>query len=578
MEARKLFTMSEQGKSEYCCNVVRIGEIVPIEGSDFLGKTLVNGESIVIRKDQVQEGSLMFYASHECQLNADFLSANNLYEISEFERNANAEELRATVNEANELSASAKAELKLAASIKKAVAKVKKSIQDNGVTPCNTARKMLLRKCEVTENPDSIDNEALVTLAEAAIVLHESNAESYRAKCDELRSNAKRHVGFFNKYGRVKMLRLRGVPSMGFLFTVNEMAKYCPAVTEVNLEELLEKDFDTVNGELFVKAYVPPVKPVHSGGGKGQQGDKAAKRFDRMIAGEFLFHYDTDPLPKNMHKIKPDDVVTVTVKLHGTSVIIANVRTKTPLPWYKHIPIKAWNGLTKLIGLSKLNVQDYKVEYGNVYSSRKVIKNQTINPQAANGHYYSTDVWGEANTALKPYIDEGMTVYGEIVGFGRDGRPIQGIWDYGCASTQMMVYPYRITTTTEDGKKKEWNVCDVIYWTIDLIKKHPELTGKVGVLPLLWHGTLQKLYPDIPVENHWHENVLERLKVEKRFGMEEHEEMCRNEVAPREGVCLRIDDDPFVECFKLKTVAFRIAEGKLIDNGEVDEEMAENFS
>ena len=75
---KDVFKMSDKGKSEYCCNVVRIGEVTPIEGSDFLAQTVINGDSIVVRKDEVKEGDLMLYASNECQLNLDFLSGMRL--------------------------------------------------------------------------------------------------------------------------------------------------------------------------------------------------------------------------------------------------------------------------------------------------------------------------------------------------------------------------------------------------------------------------------------------------------------------------------------------------------------------
>ena len=66
--------------------------------------------------------------------------------------------------------------------------------------------------------------------------------------------------GFFNKYGRVRCITLKGEPSFGFIFGVNEMEKYCPGIKNINLEDYLYEDFDTVNGELFVKAFVPPIK------------------------------------------------------------------------------------------------------------------------------------------------------------------------------------------------------------------------------------------------------------------------------------------------------------------------------
>ena len=88
-----VFTKSENFKSEYSCAVVRVGEMTPIEGSDFLAKTEVFGTQIVVRKDQVKEGDLMIYAANETQLNEKFLSVNNLFEIGCREKNANAEEV-----------------------------------------------------------------------------------------------------------------------------------------------------------------------------------------------------------------------------------------------------------------------------------------------------------------------------------------------------------------------------------------------------------------------------------------------------------------------------------------------------
>lgn len=93
------FTKSENFKSEYSCAVVRVGELIPIEGSDFLAKTNVLGTQIVVRKDQVHEGDIMIYAANETVLNHKFLSVNNLYEISCRDKNANAEEVAAIMAE-----------------------------------------------------------------------------------------------------------------------------------------------------------------------------------------------------------------------------------------------------------------------------------------------------------------------------------------------------------------------------------------------------------------------------------------------------------------------------------------------
>src|SRR5574344_1288659 len=97
-----------------------------------------------------------------------------------------------------------------------------------------------------------------------------------------------------------------------------------------------------------------------------------------MIEGEFSFNYDFILLNKNIHKIKPTDSVAITVKIHGTSFVCGKVHVKTPikLPFMRRM----CNKFIDLTGLfKKYRTIDYKVEYGNVTSSRNVIKNKYIN-------------------------------------------------------------------------------------------------------------------------------------------------------------------------------------------------------
>ena len=94
--------------------------------------------------------------------------------------------------------------------------------------------------------------------------------------------------------------------------------------------------------------------------------------------------------------------------------------------------------------------------------------------------------------------------------------------------------------------------------------------------PLLYHGTLKDLYPDIPVDDNWRDAVLERLKTEDRFGMERNEPMCSKKV-PREGIVMRICHDPLKEAFKLKCTKFLQKEAESIDKGLVDMEMQDKY-
>jgi hypothetical protein len=90
-------------------------------------------------------------------------------------------------------------------------------------------------------------------------------------------------------------------------------------------------------------------------------------------------------------------------------------------------------------------------------------------------------------------------------------------------------------------------------------------------IDILYHGTLAELYPDIDTTSEdWASNIYHRLSKDKEhFGMEENEPLCKN-VVPREGICIRIDDDKRTECFKLKTQSFKFKEAILVDSGEVD--------
>ena len=79
------------------------------------------------------------------------------------------------------------------------------------------------------------------------------------------------------------------------------------------------------------------------------------------------------------------------------------------------------------------------------------------------------------------------------------------------------------------------------------------------------------------IKDNWHVNLLEHLKNDKEhFGMEDYEPLCNNQV-PREGVCIRINNDPCLRCFKVKTTSFKLKEAILIDSGEVDMEMEDNY-
>ena len=451
----------ENFKEEYCATVVQIGETFPIEGRDRIVKTLVNGLSIVIGKDEFKTGDIAVYCANETCLHELFLHLNSMYEDKEL----------------------------------------------------------------------NVDQEK---------------------------------KGYINKHGRVRVIRLGGVPSYGLLLHPASIATFVnEPVEDVTkyLEKHVGEDFDVINGERFVQVFIPPVKKGTEKVSKQERIKKKLDRFKMLIEGSFRFHYDTAQLQKNMKDIAPDDEVYISVKVHGTSAIFANILTNIPTNWIKRL----WRRIFKRS--SNIYDQDYNL----VYSSRTIVKNQYINKNQKPGGYYSDDVWGYWANKLNGLVPRDYCVYGEIVGFTPNGSTIQKGYDYGCshvAEEKSKLMVYRVTV---DGKELE--ISDVI-WFGNYLKD--KLGDVIMEFPLLYHGTLHDLYPEVDVQNHWHENVLEKLKVEKRFGMEMDEPLCKTKV-PREGFVLRKANDPVSEAWKLKTDAFKFREAKQYDAGEADMEALEGY-
>jgi predicted transcriptional regulator len=453
-------TKSNGFRQEYCGTVVKIGEILPIEGRDRIVKTMVNGLSIVIGKDEFQTGDVAVYCANETQLHELFLHLNSMYDDKEL----------------------------------------------------------------------NIDKEK---------------------------------KGYINKHGRVRIVKLGGVPSYGILLNPTSIATFLnESVAAVSdyLKEHVGEDFDEINGEIFCKVYVPPVKHVNRQMSKSERRDKKLARFKMLIEGSFRLHYDTDQLARNIHEFSPEDKVFISNKLHGTSIIISNILTNVPTNWFKRM----WRKLT--------GKYEYDQKYNIVYSSRNVIKNEFINPKQKAGGFYSDDIWGYWAEKLSAHIPQDFCIYGEVVGYTPNGTPIQKGYDYGCLPTDEVKSKLMVYRITQNDKELE--IPDVIAFGQYLKDKLGDI---VLDFPLMYHGTLADLYPEISTTEHWHENVLEALKVEKRFLMEQMEPMCINKV-PREGFVIRKANDPIKEAWKLKCFKYFERERAAIDNGEIDMEMAEGYA
>lgn len=349
----------------------------------------------------------------------------------------------------------------------------------------------------------------------------------------------KEKTGFFEDSGRVRTVRLRKQLSAGFLIPIDQLEEYSKIE---NLRDLVGVEFDSIGDEILVKKYV--IKTKEPSSPKDKQGKKP--KVSRLIDGQIHFHIDTQNLKYNATKINPDDTISITRKLHGTSGWASNVLTKKKL-----------NILEKL--LKKMGINIVEEEYDLVYGSRRVVKNgdETSEKQ----HFYDEDIWGTVAEQLKEFIPKGFTLYYEIVGFTKGGSSIQRDYDYGCGPIDHDVYIYRITETNRDGFVTELSTEQIQ----DFCKR-----ANLKYVPLYYYGKAElwhtKNILQLNTQEHWNENFIQALMSEY---LEKPCELCVTK-APDEGIVLRKESLFSFEAYKLKSAAFLAYETKLLDEGVSD--------
>jgi len=324
---KNVFTVSSNFKSEYSAAVVKLEKLTPIEGSDFLMKTNVFGTQIVVRND-VKEGDIMIYASNETQINEKFLSVNNMFEVGCRDKNANAEEVNEIYKpyipikeKADKLRNDAKNVKGFMDSMTKKAAKYNskaKKLEKELASHENTSEEYNLKMAEIEDlrkKADECTSRAIANTTKYTALKKE--VEETVKSGSHIIDEVKKHCGYMNKYGRVRCLTLRNTPSFGILFRPEELFKYDPTITMEDLENYVGQEFDTINGELFLKVFIPPLPVETQRKPKQNKAQKRIKQFDRMVEGEFFFHYNTLQLQKTIQYINPEDVLDISVKRHG---------------------------------------------------------------------------------------------------------------------------------------------------------------------------------------------------------------------------------------------------------------------
>ena len=360
-------------------------------------------------------------------------------------------------------------------------------------------------------------------------------------------------AGFFNDNGRVTAIKLRGFPSEGFLLPFEQLENFIADTLNLKLSDIENNtDFDIAvegNKEFWIcKKYIV-VHQTAQGQSNSNKRQKKVARFNKVIDTQFHYHYDTVRVQNDKWAIAPDDIISVTEKVHGTSGISAYVLCKEKPSLINKI--KGWFGNTN-------------IKYDYLYSSRSVIKNATETTDP--GGYYSCDIWAEADKIIRPHLQKGMTIYYEIVGFLPTGKYIQKNYDYGCVPPEagepfthekhFKVRVYRITIVNVDGYIHEFSAKEVQEWckANDLIP-----------VTEYYYGYAKNLY-NIPVDDNWTDTFWDTMANDKNFYMECNSPSCSNKV-PHEGLVIK-KEDMRSRAWKLKCFAFLNGEQKELDAGE----------
>ncbi len=170
--------------------------------------------------------------------------------------------------------------------------------------------------------------------------------------------------------------------------------------------------------------------------------------------------------------------------------------------------------------------------------------------------YYDVDIWSIVNKEVHESIQNGISLYGEIVGQLPNNKWIQKDFDYGCEQGKHDFYVYRVTYTKPDGTFIEFNRAQVDQYC----KKY-----NLKTVPLFYHAKAKDWDTSISVTEHWHQNFLAKL-IEKYNEKDCY--MCNNKV-PEEGVVINREGE-FFEPFKLKSFRFLEKESEELDKGEVN--------
>lgn len=267
-------------------------------------------------------------------------------------------------------------------------------------------------------------------------------------------------TGYIEDNRRIRVVKLRGNPSSCVIMPLDSLA-----FTGVDVNEFKENDtFDQLNGVEICQKYV--VKST------AREVKTQAPKFSRVDKRLMPEHTKTVQYWRYSNQFN-DRFVVVTQKIHGTSVRISNIPVAKTLTWKDKLA-------------KKFGVDVSEHEYDYVYASRKVIKDS----RADQNHFYGHDLWTATGERVKDSVPKNYILYGEIIGWVDENKPIQPNYTYNLKPGSNELYIYRIATVNLDGFVTDLSWDAVKEFCNERGLNHvPELTRSMG-----WNDTVTDHY------------------------------------------------------------------------------------
>lgn len=356
--------------------------------------------------------------------------------------------------------------------------------------------------------------------------------------------------GFFEDNRKVKAMKFMKVKSEGYFASLNSLAFAGPGA----LAGLVVGDrFTEREGHEMCRKFVSE----HT-----RRAMQQTKKIRHIETPLFKQHVDTEQFKYFVDKIPVGATLSFHAKLHGTSARYSHTLVKRK-------PRNLKERLLSKLGLFEGETWDY------VAGTRRVVLYQEDSEKIG---FNGPEAWRlEWLEKLKPYLDRGVTVYGEIVGYA-NGAPIMAthdvtklgdkryeekygktmVYKYGCPEGTNRFIIYRVTYTTpmgEDGKSAEIDL------TVDQLKHWCDSRGL---------EVTKELLPRMVRGGEWNKHIIwgQGIEVIKQTvealtnNDEDLDEDTYDASHIAEGIVIRVDHkDTTPTFYKNKSFAFKVLEG-----------------